>query len=172
MFDCAGFNPEQGLPPRKKLTNQGGKKAEKQLHWTASPAAVEAQAVSAARITQFIHMGVVHAQRPQGEALMAFAQSLLLTIPQQLCVALASAGLLLAVGRKDLRGSTLGNKPLQCLVWEFKLNTQDKKVLVEALNHLHRAIPLLFALESDCSPTKCLISFLLSWTDGVAWAKS
>lgn len=37
------------------------------------------------------------------EALMAFVQSLLLTIPWQHDVALASAGLLLAVGRKDLK---------------------------------------------------------------------
>lgn len=111
-------------PPKKNLTNREKKK---QSHWTASPAAVDAQPVSAARITQVIHMGVVHAQRPRGEALKAFVQSLLLTMPWQLRVALASAGLLLAVGRKDLRGSTLGNKSLQCLVWECKLNAQDKK---------------------------------------------
>lgn len=66
-----------GLIQNKEKSNKSGRK-KKQSHWTASPAAVDAQPVSAARITQFIHMGVVQAQRPRGEALMAFAQSLLL----------------------------------------------------------------------------------------------
>lgn len=49
------------------------------------------------------------------------------------------------------------------LVLECKLNAQHKKKwLVEVVNHLCQAVPLLFALESDYSPITYLISFLLS----------